>query len=855
MNDSPEAILDLANAEPDRALAAGASFLRDHDRGAHERALVYRAMSVANRLLGRYQEAIDLAEKSRDLASQDGDGEGHLLAILAMIGPMAVLGRTGEALELIDANSHLVTTPLLAARSSYQRGVVLMISGDFVNAIPAFESTLPQLRAAHDPVTLRSALQNLGHMWIVTGELAKAGVALNEALDIALERDELPSISGIRHNLGLLAAYQGDILEALRQLTISDEIYMELTGSRAPQHVARCEVLLSAGLFREAHRLAREIAENHRSSDDPEHLADALLVTARAALLAGDAAEAMNTADEAARLYEDRERPSHAVEAHRIVIEARYQSEGASETLFESALGVAERLEADKLMVAAAQARLLAGHIAIDLEAGDDEVARTLEPVSSIESGPIEMRLQGRVARARLCLLKDDRRGADAAARSGLRLIDEYQGVLGATDLRMGLEQQGAELGAIGLSLALETGRPRRLLHWMERTRARALRHRPVIGDRDSGMRDALGRLRQVEAKLREPANRADRRLLRERRRMQEQIRTADRLKRAHSTAPDSFTIDTMMEDLEHRALLEFAFQEGRAIGVLVNRGRARRVDMGDADGIRTEVGRARFAMRRAARLDRPIDRVSLAELDRMLFEGVQLRGEELVLVPPPELMAAPWAALPSLREKIVSVSPSAEMWWRSHRRLRSDGGVVVAAGPDLATAGVEVAEIDELYREAMVFAADSTVEEIRNALSGASVAHIASHATFQVENPMFSSLRLGDGDLNVYDIETLDTPPEVVVLSACDSGYTETRAGDELAGLTSALLSMGTRSVVASVGLVPDSPATSDLMVGFHRGLISGLEPARALAEARSGSRDDPAAFVAAASFVCVGA
>ena len=93
------------------------------------------------------------------------------------------------------------------------------------------------------------------------------------------------------------------------------------------------------------------------------------------------------------------------------------------------------------------------------------------------------------------------------------------------------------------------------------------------------------------------------------------------------------------------------------------------------------------------------------------------------------------------------------------------------------------------------------------------------------------------------------------MVLSACDSGYTEARAGDELAGLTSALLSMGSRSVVASVGLVPDAAATADLMVSFHRGLIEGLEPARALSRAQSEMFDDPETFVAAASFICVGA
>ena len=99
-----------------------------------------------------------------------------------------------------------------------------------------------------------------------------------------------------------------------------------------------------------------------------------------------------------------------------------------------------------------------------------------------------------------------------------------------------------------------------------------------------------------------------------------------------------------------------------------------------------------------------------------------------------------------------------------------------------------------------------------------------------------------------------LSTPPSTVVLSACDSGYSEARPGEELAGLTSALLGMGARAVVASIGLVPDTPATSSLMVDFHRRLIAGIEPAGALAAAQDDIGADPVGFCAAASFVYVG-
>lgn len=87
-------------------------------------------------------------------------------------------------------------------------------------------------------------------------------------------------------------------------------------------------------------------------------------------------------------------------------------------------------------------------------------------------------------------------------------------------------------------------------------------------------------------------------------------------------------------------------------------------------------------------------------------------------------------------------------------------------------------------------------------------------------------------------------------------------RPGDELMGLAAALLSLGTRTVVASVFPVPDD-ATRRFMLAFHRALSGGHRPAEALARAQSeshglGSVDgsgDQAGAVTAAAFVCLGA
>jgi len=117
----------------------------------------------------------------------------------------------------------------------------------------------------------------------------------------------------------------------------------------------------------------------------------------------------------------------------------------------------------------------------------------------------------------------------------------------------------------------------------------------------------------------------------------------------------------------------------------------------------------------------------------------------------------------------------------------------------------------------------------------------------------MFSALELDDGPLTVHDFERLVRAPHRFVLSACDSGASVPVGSDELLGLTSALLSLGTAGVLASVAEVNDE-ATVPFMLDVHRALASGAGLAAALLEARRNAAGDEVAVATAASFVALG-
>ena len=190
--------------------------------------------------------------------------------------------------------------------------------------------------------------------------------------------------------------------------------------------------------------------------------------------------------------------------------------------------------------------------------------------------------------------------------------------------------------------------------------------------------------------------------------------------------------------------------------------------------------------------------------------------------------------------------------------RAPQKGHVVVVAGPALPGARVEAELVASIHGGGEPLVGPlATVGAVTTAMGGAALVHLAAHGTIRADNPLFSSLLLADGPLTVYDLERLPRGPDTVVLSACDAGRDVVLAGDELLGLSAAFLARETRQVVASVIQIHDAATTSVISV-FHSLLSRGKDVAAALSQAQeriAADEDHPAAFAAAAGFVCLGA
>jgi CHAT domain-containing protein len=141
-----------------------------------------------------------------------------------------------------------------------------------------------------------------------------------------------------------------------------------------------------------------------------------------------------------------------------------------------------------------------------------------------------------------------------------------------------------------------------------------------------------------------------------------------------------------------------------------------------------------------------------------------------------------------------------------------------------------EINTLSPLFPESVALLNErATLAALKEFSLGADVVHLACHGQFRPDNPLFSSLRLGDCWLTVRDTYDLNLSCGLLTLSACETGVHEVAPGDELIGLARGFFSAGAPSLLLSLWMVDDE-ATSKLMTSFYQRLLAGDAPAAAL-------------------------
>jgi Tfp pilus assembly protein PilF len=809
------------------------------------------------------REARELASTA-DLAARAGDVTIDLALVLARSGRLEEALAELERVETASSGTRL-------ARAECQRALVLQRLGRADDALDAYRRGLAAMRRDGNRPGEARVLNNRGLLHAYARRFEAATADLTQAARLWRELGEPVQAAEVDHNLGFVAARQGDIPAALRAFEGASRSLARQGVSHPGALRDYCETLLRAHLIVEARQVGRQAMAQLEVAGMETDLAEVRLLLAEVEIAAGDLDQAQALAEMARAAFAHQNRPAWEVLARYAWLRVRWAKSDCTEATMVAAQSIAADLRRARWTAAASHARVLAARTA--LERGDLPVAecQLREEARHRRRAPAEVRAQAWHAEALLRWGKGDGPGAESALRAGLRAVDAYRATLGATELRVNAGAMASDLAGLGVRIALAGHEATRVLAWAERGRAATVQLTPVRPPADVELASRLAELRAINANVEESLfdGEGPGALLHEKAALETAVRRSTwQTGGFQAPGPRLVPAGRLAAALGPAVLVEYVEGDGLLHAVTVRDGACRLWSVGPVTLIGREVDSLRFSLDRlvsargargsGAVMEQAFSR-SAAQLDDILLGPVRavIGDRALVVVPTGPLHLLPWRALPSCRDRPVSVAPSAAVWLRAATSpYRTGGTTVVVAGPNVAHAGEEIEELNRVYPGATVLSGPrATARAVACALDGAELAHVIAHGSFRDDNPLFSSLRLADGLLTVYELERLEAAPRRVVLSSCNAGMAAVRPGNELLGLSSALFALGTSTVVASVLLVGDDE-TRRLMVDFHRLLASGMAPAEALAQAQSlTDPSDIRARASASSFVCYGA
>ncbi len=168
-----------------------------------------------------------------------------------------------------------------------------------------------------------------------------------------------------------------------------------------------------------------------------------------------------------------------------------------------------------------------------------------------------------------------------------------------------------------------------------------------------------------------------------------------------------------------------------------------------------------------------------------------------------------------------------------AHRRLRSKLIPLPAAQQEVRT-------LSQKFQGQFKFDSTATEAMFKKEAGKYGIIHLAMHGVLDEQFPTLSSLVFSENQdslenniLQAYEIAKLQLNADLVVLSACQTGYGKFERGNGIASLARAFMYGGTPALVVSLWQVDDL-ATSKIMKEFYMNLAAGLNKPEAIRQAK---------------------
>lgn len=744
------------------------------------------------------------------------------------------LGRVQEAMDWADG------WVALSAICHLGRAEILHGVGRDREALAALVSAAPALTELNEDERWR-LLHTRGSIRLDRGEAAEAEDDFEAAWRLAADHPWPQRQHTSLHDLGRAVALRGDLPQALQLMAAAAELPGCSPGVTIGRDRGR--LLVEAGLLGEAAMVLAGAAQTAWSAGERRTAAEIELELARVAVLLGDHHTSAAAARRArrgfgARLLERRRRADLIL----LIAELAAGEPPAGVARRAARLGAEVERAGDRAFHAEV---LLVEAEALATDGQPEQArARLTEAGAVLRDGSLTGKLRCCQVAALIDLSLGRRTAAGRELTAARRILWRALATSGGVDLRSASTLHAERLAQLDRRSAAHAGAGVVLVA-LERWRVMTTTVPAVRPPDQPDLRRALVRLRHLQIQQREQPQRTSQ--------ITAQIRATSAKVTALSWAARSEVRrgalvdarDTVAQARERSRiegvdLVVYGHLGGRLEAVVVSAGKARLVTLGSWERIAETLTRLTADLHTLpAALSTPLQEGVQAALDRSLQEAAGLMLDPLrlegaaVLIATERMRALPWGMMPGRVGLPTAISPSLALWLREvHPEARS---VRSLAGPEPAAAqeARAVAQIwDGTWGETGAAQEQADAAEVRAALAGADLVHLAARGSEQPENPLLSQIWLADGPVWVCDLGDPSPRATAVVISQSEPMRPHLRGRGQHQGLAAGLLALGVTSVVAPVCPVPATTATT-VLTSYHAQLREGTEASIALARA----------------------
>lgn len=809
------------------------------------------------------------------------------------------LGRYREAVALaraLEADLRRRDAPLDAAKVLVNLGSIYYRRDQYTEALHCYERAAETFAQSGEAIAEATVQTNIASVLMERHQVDEAIRLFERARATFAAAEMLTHAAKIDANVGFLHYLSGRYAQAIAAL---ERARAEFTARAQTLDAAKCdadvaEAYRELNLYPEALEAYTRAAVELEARGVPYEQARIALGRAAIAMALQQVTEALAGLERAEALFTTHRNATQQARV-RLLRARLLRRSGRRGEAFAEAQSAARALTRNGLRGWAAEARLLLAEMAI--EDGDD-ASRALHAVCRTARATARGWLECQAERTlgRHYLQRGDTRRGLRHLEAGVQALEQIRTLIAPEEMHVSFLRDKLEIYEETVDALLTRGRRRdiaRALEYVERAKSRLLLERvqaaleerpfaesplaPELQERLATLRAELSRgyrslngLDEGEARRIAPGEGVEAASLTA---LEQEYATL--LRQAELTPqtdgllslPDIVTTQKLAVQLgAEEALLVYYAVGGSLCAWIVTPHRIHfRADIACLEEVNHAARRLRFQLQRAgggselslrhAERFQADSRQVLARLYDLLLHPVAdlLTAAQLVVVPHASLHGLPFHAffdgtLYALDRWEMCYAPSAALWHRGALRQRQERQepawaerkalLVSVPSPGIEQVTQEVNRLAALFPQAVALhGEEATLEAVRAQANGCRLLHLATHALYRADNPLFSGLQLTDGWLLARDLYAMRLPCDLATLSACQTGVALADAGDELFGLLRGFLAAGVRSVAASLWPADDR-ATAALMQTFYTRLREGQSKAAALRSAQQAVR-----------------